>query len=72
MRKLAIVCGLCLLAAGCFQPMRMRDEAAKPGAPAPPVPAKPAQVQPESITESNAQAKVLELKAEIDFELQKK
>jgi hypothetical protein len=70
MRKLAVVCSLCLLAGvGCFDGMRLRDEPAKPS-PAPVSASRPPPVRPDSINESNAHAKAQELAAELDFEAQ--
>jgi hypothetical protein len=71
MKKLLLLCGVCLLAAiGCFEPVRMREEAPKTDkdkVTATPV-ARPPQVRADSITESNAHAKAQELAAELEFD----
>jgi len=61
---------LCLLAVvGCFDGMRLRDEPAKKS-PAPVAASRPTPVRPDSINESNAHAKAVELEAELDFDAQ--
>jgi hypothetical protein len=71
MRKLVVVCALCLLSGlGCIDALRLREEAPKQN----PSPAttltRPPQVRPESITLSNAHAKAQELDAELDWDAQ--
>jgi hypothetical protein len=73
MRKLVIAGGLGLLAvAGCFEPVRLHEDAQKSAKAAPTTAAavQPPQVRPESVNERNAHAKAQELAAELDFEMQ--
>jgi hypothetical protein len=69
MRKLMVVCALCLLSGlGCIDALRFREETPKQGQSSTTPMTRPPQVRPESITLSNAPAKAQELMAELDFE----
>ena len=71
MRKLVVVCAVCLLSGlGCIDALRFREEPPKQGHSPTAAMTRPPQVRPESITLSNAHAKAQELETELDFDAQ--